>query len=207
MFYISFDWRVCIYNFIQVAMSGKTPRETGYELCAHTCPDRFCESPTTNTIFWKKEGSSCQRHAGSALRHPRCAAYGLCEQAVCLGRTQSENKQGVRGPISKAEFAILAKLLNPNAPSPTPSRSPSPIIVDEERIKLQPTARILHVLFIPDPTTKIMSKSSACNDLAYVTTAITTEQRDFVSNLQGYIHILKNSNNQVLVCMQEWVNL
>jgi hypothetical protein len=105
------------------------------------------------------------------------------------------------------EFTTLAKLLDPNAPSPMPSWSPSPMVVNNKIVKLQPTMQLLNILFILDPTTQIISKSAASNDLAYVTMSITPEQHDFVLNLQGFVHVLKNSNTQILVCMQEWVSL
>jgi hypothetical protein len=176
-------------------------KEFGYEVCAHICPRRKCVSPLTQTILWNKEGSSCQRHCGSALKHPDCISSGICPQSVCLGRRFTENSQGVRNPTDE-ELSLL-----PLSPSRTPS--PSDVEMDyTPTTTIVPTAntdRVFQILFVLDPTTCVVSKAAATNDLAFVTTTISKKEYDTVSHLDGFIHNIKNHKTRYGVCIQEWV--
>jgi hypothetical protein len=47
-------------------------KETGTERCGHQCEERYCISPSTKSLDWKKEGNSAARHEKSMTKHPHC---------------------------------------------------------------------------------------------------------------------------------------
>ena len=46
-------------------------RETGFEVCNHTCK-ATCINKGSHSIIWAKEGNSCVRHARRMDLHPGC---------------------------------------------------------------------------------------------------------------------------------------
>lgn len=92
-----------------------------FEVCPHTCKT-VCLSDSTHTPLWRKEGSSCSRHAKNQLTHdtctPECRANYLLRRevkgGVALSATQEELRKWV--PIIRQQRrisdAILAHILD-----------------------------------------------------------------------------------------------
>ena len=59
---------------MQSSASSTKWQRKGFEVCIHTCnPDGCgCQSPSTGTPFWLREGNSCLCHARAMGRHPTC---------------------------------------------------------------------------------------------------------------------------------------
>jgi hypothetical protein len=180
----------------------KSRKEVGYEVCRHICPGRNCISIQTQTILWKKEGSSCQRHCASATKHPNCIASGICPLSICIGRKGAENSMGVR-TATEEELALLPSTAS-NTPDPTSDveMEDTPMSTITQSVRNDP---VFHIIFVLDPTTRITSKAAATNDLAFVNVTVSQDEYDSVSHLDGYIHNIKAHKTRYFVCMQEWV--
>jgi hypothetical protein len=81
----------------------------------------------------------------------------------------------------------------------------------------QPSSvRPFHIVFIPDPTLELKSKSAAINDLAFIHTQLSETEYASMKHLDGSVHSLSIIGKAVgpgrvppkyRVCMQEWVSV
>jgi hypothetical protein len=89
-------------------------KETGYEVCNHTCTTSPCVSRATGTPLWNREGNSLTRHAANNNLHPDCTP----DCPACGDRA-------IKILVRDATLAELARYDPTRAPDPGPADVPS----------------------------------------------------------------------------------
>ena len=129
-------------------------KETGYEICNHTCRQEECISRATKTPLWNKEGNSATRHAQTATRHPNCTTD-------CPANGAGPNPVYVRD-ATEAELAQWASKLGHSiqtaASSAAKPVAAAPGLLGPSRSSSTPTSIAqlkkpkMSVIFVADPT-------------------------------------------------------
>ena len=199
----------------------------GYEVCVHTCVPDGCISRGTHTILWKREGHSCRKHACKRKVHPKCGTgvFADCPGRQFLGLQNHES--GSRAP-TESELAVVNEipvLVHPFNESTSKTAShddddDSPMdcdFVPTFQYPSQPSSvRPFHIVFIPDPTLELKSKSAATNDLSFIHTQLSEMEYVSMKHLDGSVHSLSIIGKGIgpgrvppryRVCMQEWVGV
>jgi hypothetical protein len=203
----------------------------GYEVCVHTCVPDGCVSRGTHTILWRREGHSCRKHACKQKVHPKCGTgvFADCPGRQFLGLQNHES--GSRAPTESELAAVneipvlvhpfnesTSKLASHDDDDDSPMDSDlDPTFRYDFQYPSQPSSvRPFHIVFIPDPTLELKSKSAAINDLAFIHTQLSETEYASMKHLDGSVHSLSIIGKAVgpgrvppkyRVCMQEWVSV
>ena len=129
-------------------------KESGYEVCNHTCSHVPCTSRATRSPLWNKEGNSAKRHANTAKRHPNCSTNcpanpGRSNPVYVRDATQSELDEwlpqigdSIQTTGSSAPHSVATA---PTLVGPSRSSSTQAGIIKVAKPKIS-------VIFVADPT-------------------------------------------------------